>query len=63
MESGEEGQGRGEKGGGKGREVGREGPRLGSPMASELANTITIPLHPLAPPHGPLPFLGNQPTD
>lgn len=63
MESGEEGQGRGEKGGGKGREVDREGPRLGSPVASELENSITIPLHPLPPPPGPLPFLGNQPAD
>lgn len=58
-----------ESGGGEGRRRrtgrGREdqgGPGLGSPIASELANAITVsPLRPL--PQNPLPFLGNQPTD
>ena len=39
--------------GGQGRERGLAGggPSLGSPIASELANTITIHLHPHPPPH------------
>lgn len=48
---------------GGGREVDRGGPSLGSPIASELANTIIIHLHPHLPPHHPLRFLGNQPID